>query len=107
MCLVPSSNIAISFLNIVFLYLFFARHSIAMEHDAALFKFTEQEVYKHYIYMLFNIMTIGLELPYTFGSCFGFEDRDSPIDNIVKYSELLHQLNQGILKLFLEYSMFE
>jgi hypothetical protein len=57
--------------------------------------------------MLINILGIGLELPYTFGACFQFLDRETPTDKIVSYGEMLHQLNLGILKLFQEYSMIE
>jgi len=90
MCTIPLSNIGVSIMNMVFLYLFFARHQASAKLDPNLLKFTEQELYKHYVYMLLNILSIGLELPYMFGACFNFVDRESPLDKVVSYGEMLH-----------------
>ena len=52
-----------------------------------------------------NMTSIGLEIPYMMSSCFNFMAPDK--NEIKSYSDMMHQINQGIVRLALNYFYFE
>ena len=107
-CAVPILNSIQSMINVVYFYYYFAVHSIDESNEALLidgtkFDFSEQEIYKIAFYIIFNILTIAVEIPFFVTSCF-----NNNITGVTKdESYKLHMFNQGLLSIFLLYSYYE
>ena len=106
-CAVPIVNSIQSSINALYFYYYFANHSLdsgnLLFHDGTYYKFTDQEIYKNFAYIIFNILTVAAETPYMITKCFTSDQLEVSENESYK----LHMFNQGLLKIFLIYSYFE
>ena len=78
-CVLATTNIGISVLNLAYIYYYFLTHAIDPANNGewlsnfkSEFYLTEQMGYKLAMYAAINMLSIALEAPYSFDMCFRF-----------------------------------
>ena len=100
MCLVPLGNSGVGLLTTVILFFFFMQHSLEYLDEKAKFRLSQQQTLKYVGLVTLNLLSMSLEVPYMLESCWVLDKTDK-VDQAKTYADTIHQVNQGIARVFL------